>query len=139
MVGILKKLIYKYNLNKNVTFLGILDEKQMCNRLLNSHVFVSSSTIENESNSISEAKIMGVPVVASYVGGVPSRIQHSNDGFLYQHDAPYMLAHYVCEIFQNDEIAVKLSKNASVSAEKTNGIKINGDEMLSIYSKILNR
>jgi len=77
----IKELIEKYNLQKNVLFTGILDEKQMCKRYLKSHVFVSPSIVENESNSLSEAKILGVPSVDSYVGGVIDRIEHGKDGF----------------------------------------------------------
>ena len=42
--------------------------------------------------------------MASYVGGVTDKIEHGKDGFFYQHDAPYMLAHYVCEIFSSDDL-----------------------------------
>ncbi|MEI6520976.1 MAG: glycosyltransferase, partial [bacterium] len=90
----IKELIIKLKLQDKIIFTGLLDEQQMCERFLKSHVYVNPSTIENESNSISEAKLLGVPCVASYVGGVIDRIEHGIDGYLYQHDAPYMLAYY---------------------------------------------
>lgn len=133
-----KGLIKKYDLNNNIIFTGLLDEKLMCQRFINSHVFVSPSTVENESNSLSEAKLLGVPSVASYVGGVIDRIDHGFDGFLYQHDAPYMLAHYVCEIFANDQLALKLSANARQRALKTHDKVTNTNRLLQIYNEILN-
>ena len=132
----IKELIKRYNLGKNIVFTGILDEKQMCKRFLKSHVFVSPSIVENESNSLSEAKIMGVPCVASYVGGVTDRIEHGKDGFFYQYDAPYMLAHYVCEIFKNKDLAISFSKKAKINAQKTNNIKSNIQTLKNIYEKI---
>lgn len=134
----IKDLIKKYDLGNVVFFTGVLDEKQMCQRFINSHVFVSPSTVENESNSLSEAKLLGVPSVASYVGGVIDRIDHGFDGFLYQHDAPYMLAHYVCEIFANDQLALKLSANARQRALKTHDKVTNTNRLLQIYNEILN-
>jgi glycosyltransferase involved in cell wall biosynthesis len=132
-----EELIKRYNLSSCVKFTGILDEKQMCDRFLKSHVFVSPSCIENESNSLSEAKILGVPSVASYVGGVTDRIQHGIDGFLYQHDAPYMLAYYVGEIFANDELALRFSAKARERALKINDVTANLNALLGIYKQIL--
>jgi glycosyltransferase involved in cell wall biosynthesis len=133
----IKKMIMKLNLDNNVIFTGPLDEQKMCERFLKSHVFVSPSTIENESNSLSEAKILGVPSVGSYVGGVIDRINHKDDGFCYQHDAPYMLAHYICEIFGNDELALQFSNNAREHALKIHDRDENTKRLIEIYNEIL--
>lgn len=130
------ELIKKYKLENKITFLGNLDEKDMCNRFLNTHVFVSPSVIENESNSLSEAKILGVPSVASFVGGVTNRMNNGEDGFHYQHDAPYMLAHHVCEIFKDDNLAMKFSKNARKRAQITHNRINNLNIMIDIYRKV---
>lgn len=132
------KLIRKYKLENHIEFTGVLNEKEMCNRFLKTHVFISPSTIENESNSLSEAKILGVPSVASYVGGVTDRIKHNYDGLIYQHDAPYMLAHYVCEIFENEDLALNLSNNAKMSALSIHNEKENLEKIISIYQEIIN-
>jgi glycosyltransferase involved in cell wall biosynthesis len=133
----LKELIRKHKLGNKVHFLGMLSEIEMCQQYLSSHVFVSLSTIENESNSVSEAKILGVPVVASYVGGVTSRIQHDYNGFLYQHDIPQMLAHYICKIFKDDDLALKISSNAKEDAKKINDKTKNFNQLLKIYNNII--
>lgn len=135
----LRKLIKNYNLEKNIEFLGSLSEKQICNRFLNTHVYVSSSSIENESNSLSEAKILGVPCVASYVGGVTNRIDHGVDGFTYQHDAPYMLAYFIMKIFESSELALLFSKNAKENANVTNNIENNVDEIIKTYTNIVSK
>ena len=135
----IKELLREYNLEKKVIFTGLLDETQMCEQYLKSHMFVSCSTVENESNSLSEAKILGVPCVASYVGGVTDRILHGEDGFFYQHDAPYMLAHYVCEIFTNDELALQFSKKAREHAMKTHDREKNINRMIDIYKDIIGK
>ena len=126
-------------MEKNIEFLGSLSEKQICNRFLNTHVYVSSSSIENESNSLSEAKILGVPCVASYVGGVTNRIDHGVDGFTYQHDAPYMLAYFIMKIFESSELAELFSKNAKVNANVTNNIENNVDEIIKTYTNIVSK
>lgn len=133
----IRELIHDLNLESCIRFTGTLNEQEMAARMRSSHVFVSASTVENESNSLSEAKYLGVPCVASYVGGVIDRIKHGKDGFLYQHDAPYMLAHYVCQIFGCDELAVALSLHAIDSATVVNDRAKNLSELIAIYKTIL--
>lgn len=132
----LRKLIRHHNLSRHVHFLGMLDEKQMCERYLRSHVFVCPSSIENSPNSLAEAMILGVPCVASYVGGVPDMLSHGVEGYLYQADAPYMLAHYVCEIFSDTDLAISLSTNARRRALTRHDPQTNTRTLLEIYGKI---
>lgn len=115
----ISRLIEQYNLKNHIIFTGVLDEKQMCDRYLKSHVFVSPSTIENSPNSLGEAMLLGVPSVASAVGGVSDMLKHNEEGFMYQADAPYMMAYYVCKIFGNNDLALKFSNNAREHALKT--------------------
>ncbi len=133
----LGELIKKYSLQDKITFLGSLSEKEICDRFLKSHVFVSASSIENSPNSVGEAMILGVPTVSSHVGGVANMLAHDTDGFLYQHDAPYMLAHYVCEIFAKDDLAQAFSKKAHAHAKFTHDKKKNLTDIKSIYQEIL--
>lgn len=132
----IKDLIKKYDLGNVVFFTGVLDEKQMCQQYLRSHVFVCPSSIENSPNSLGEAMILGVPCVASDVGGVSDMIQHREEGYIYQADAPYMLAYYVGEIFKNDEIAVQISEKARKHALKTHDPNENLSRLLEIYKEI---
>lgn len=132
----IKELIKKYDLKEKVIFTGLLDEKEMCQRYLKSNVFVCPSTIENSPNSLGEAMILGVPCVASNVGGIPDMMKHKEQGFIYQTDAPYMLAYYVCEIFDNDKLALEFSKNARVLALKTHDVLCNLLNMKCIYREV---
>ena len=132
-------LIKQYRLEKYIKFTGSLNEKQMCERYLKSHAFVSASSIENSPNSVGEAMILGVPVVTSNVGGVKNLLTHEEEGFLYQFDAPYMLTYYVCKIFENDELALKLSKKASIRASKTHNKIKNINRILEIYHGIMQK
>jgi len=131
------KRIKALNLRENIVFLGLLDEKGMCERYLSSHVFVSPSSIENTSYSLLEAKYLGVPSIASYVGGVIDLIDHGKDGFYYQHDAPYMLASYILKIFNNDELALNLSENSRAKAIKKHDPSVSLQNLTGIYKRIL--
>lgn len=132
----IRQLIKEHKLEANVFFTGVLDERQMCQRYLKSHVFVCPSSIENSPNSLGEAMILGVPSIASYVGGIPDMLKDKDEGFLYQHDAPYMLAYYICEIFENKDLALKFSKNARERALKTHDRNENTRRLIEIYEEV---
>lgn len=133
----IKDFIENHKLRNKIIFTGVLDEKDMCQRYLKSHVFVCPSSIENSPNSLGEAMILGVPSIASDVGGVADLLMNKKEGFIYQMDAPYMLAHYICEIFENKELALELSNNARVRAMKTHNRSENTNKMIEIYETIV--
>lgn len=135
----LGKLIKKYKLTNNVSFLGILNEAQMKQRYLSSNVFVSCSSIENSPNSVGEAMLLGLPVVSSDVGGVKNMMIHNEDGVIYPFDEPYMISYYVKQIFSDLEKAEKFSKNARIHARATHNRQKNVSTVLSIYKEIANQ
>lgn len=133
----IRRLIIDWNLTENVEFTGPLSEEKMKQRYLKSNVFVSASSIENSSNSVAEAMLLGVPIVSSFVGGCTSLVEHGVNGLLYQADAPYMLAYYICEIFEDKDIASDISRKevekASVLYEK----ETIADNILQAYKEML--
>jgi glycosyltransferase involved in cell wall biosynthesis len=135
----IKKLISKFRIEDKVIFTGTMDERQMCKRYLNSNVFVCPSAIENSPNSLGEAMLLGLPCVASGVGGISDLLTHKEEGFIYQTDAPYMLAYYISEIFRNEDLALKFSLNARKRALKTYDPTVNTNRLLEIYEYILQK
>ena len=132
----ISKLIKKYQLQDHVFFLGSLDEKAMCEQFLKANVFVSCSSIENSSNSVGEAMLVGTPIVSSDVGGIHNLLQFQKEGFLYPFNEPYMCAYYINKIFSDDELAMRLSKNANLHACKTHDLVANKNELMKIYREI---
>jgi len=129
-------LVRKYNLSSNITFLGNLDEKKMCEEMLKSNVFVCPSSIENSPNSLGEAMLLGVPCVASYVGGIPDLLKDKEEGYIYPFNEPYMLAYYIEEIFSNEDKAMILSQNARKRAVYTHSKQKNIENILKTYESI---
>ena len=130
------KLIEKYNLQEHVTFLGALQEEEMCRQFLSANVFVSPSAIENSPNSVGEAMLLGVPVVSSDVGGVKNLMTHNIDGYIYPFEDIYQLAEYIKRIFENDEIACSLSKSARATAKRTHSKYDNCKQLERIYGLV---
>ncbi len=130
-------LIRKNNLEENIIWLGKLNAQEMVKQYLNANVFVCASSIENSSNSICEAMMLGVPVVAADVGGVKSLLVHEKEGLLYQSDAYYMLADAVCQIFENNEQAVQMGNNARIRALERHDRESIIDKLISVYNNLI--
>ena len=59
---------------------------------------------------------MGLPVVASRVGGTDSMVEHGKTGFLYPVTDPYMAAYYIGKMIEDKEGNVKFGKEAREAA-----------------------
>lgn len=132
----IKKIVKENDLMNNIIFTGLLSEKEMCSKYLNSHVFVCPSSIENSPNSLGEAQLLGVPVVSSFVGGTPDMVKNLETGMLYRFEEIEMLAKLVCEIFKSDDLARSISKNERIEANKRHSVEQNTKKLYSIYEKL---
>ena len=134
----IKKLIKKYNLEENIIFTGMLNAQGMVNKLLESNLFVQTSAIENSPNSLGEAMMIGVPCIASYVGGTCNMLEHEKEGLLYTYTEPAILAQYIKKIFEDDNLCMKFSNNAINKAMNTHDKERITQETIDMYLDILN-
>lgn len=132
----LSTLARKYALEDKIHFMGGLNAQQMKAAYLNANVFVLPSTIENSPNSLGEAMLLGVPSVASDVGGVTNLMTHGQEGYVYPSTAPYMLAYYIQKIFAMKDRAETIGAQARLHARKTHDPASNMEALLGIYREI---
>ena len=132
----LQHLIKKYDLSSHIHYAGLLNAEEMKKQFLAAEVFVSPSVIENSPNSVGEAMLLGMPIVSSNVGGVSDMLVHNEEGYLYQADAPYLLAYYIAEFFENQERENEFGENARNHAVKTHNKEENIQKLLQIYESI---
>jgi len=132
----ISSLITDLALEDRVEFTGPLSGESMVAEYLSAHLFVCPSSIENSPNSIAEAQILGVPTIASYVGGVPDMICHGETGLLYRFEEVHMLAENIRRVFTDNQLAQHLSVQGIVAAEKRHDRRVNRDEMIAIYGRV---
>ncbi len=130
------RLIKRYHLKDNVVYMGALDERQIKSAYLNANVFVLPSAIENSSNSLGEAMMLGMPCIASRVGGIPDMIVDREEGILYDFGDAERLADEIVKMFQRKESAEEFGRLAKKHAQKTHSKHDNAETLLSIYNLI---
>ncbi|MCE5188031.1 MAG: glycosyltransferase [Eubacteriales bacterium] len=132
----LERILSAWGLDANVEFLGSLSAEQMKRQYLRAHVALNPSSVENSSNAICEAMLLGLPVVASYVGGTPDLISDGVSGLLYPFDAPYLLSDAVRQVFSSDELAARLSSQGRYAAAARHDRGKNLSMLLGIYRSL---
>ena len=130
MTGILAK-------DCNIIFHGRIDAELLSDLLCESDMYVHVSHIENSPNSVCEAMILGMPVIASYAGGTASLLRHEEDGILYQDGDPYVLAGAIIEMQQNPATAYKYAQTAREHALDRHDKKQIVKEIIGRYGDII--
>lgn len=133
----IKNKIKKNDLVNNVTFTGPLDQIGMAKEYLNCNIFICPSYIENSPNSLGEAQLLGVPCIASYVGGIPDMVTHGQTGLMYRFEEVEMLAQHIMRVFEDDNLARHLGTQAEKVAKKRHNREINCQTNINIYETIL--
>ena len=135
----LEKLIKDLGVQDHIVFTGPLQAEQVAEKLSKVHAYVLCSAIENSPNTLGEAMCIGTPCVAAYVGGVSDMAVDGEDALFYRNDDPALLAWNIKRIFDNDELALKLSENGKKHARVTHDADTNSKALYDIYKSILER
>lgn len=122
--------------NLNVNLKGVATAEQLRDALVNSTLYFHSSYIENSPNSVGEAQLIGVPVVASRVGGTDSMVEHGKTGFLYPVTDPYMAAYYIKRLIEKQEENISMGKVAREVALVRHDKQAIVENLLKIYDEI---
>lgn len=135
----LRKLIKKNNLSGHIEVLGMLPEEEMKENYLKSSVYVLPSYIENSPNTLAEAMLLGMPVVASMAGGIPDMIS-KEEGWTVPRGDARAIFEAVDEIWTKMEtepsyIFDKCQK-ARVRAHKAHDSETNYMRLMEIYAGI---
>lgn len=124
-------------LGRTATELGALNAEQMATELAKSHVFVSPSFIDNSPNAVCEAQLLGMPVISSYTGGVPSLIEDERTGLFFPNGDVPMLAAKLRGIFEDDELAMRLGAQAHEVASLRHDPDLIINEILAVYKDVM--
>lgn len=132
----LRKLVKKLGVQEHVNFLGALSEKEMKQAFLDANVYVMPSAIENSPNSLCEAQILGVPVIASYCGGTPSLLSDGETGYFYRYEEYIMLAKLIIYMFKTTDFSSLSQKERNIALFRHDRER-NAKALVSIYRNII--
>jgi len=139
VVAFLKRKAKEHNVAGSVVWLGRINPEQLCQELLRASLFVYPSHIDNSPNSLVEAMLVGVPCIASYVGGIPSLIQDDIDGWLFPDNDACALAAKILQALQDNASRVSVGNNARKLSLLRNAPEDIAGKMKNIYQSVMTR
>ena len=133
----IERLIKGLDIEGNMVWLGYLPQDNLAEKLSRIHVFALASALENHSSSLKEAMMVGVPSVASDVGGIPEYIDNGRNGLLYRYEEYELLASHIESIFESDSLATQIGQAGREDMMKLHASTDIYSTICSIYKKIL--
>lgn len=100
------------SLKEHITWLGAVSQEEVKRTLSRAHVVVGTSRLESFGRVYIEAAMLGKPVVATRVGGVPDVVLHGETGLLFERGDARGIASGITRLLQNPSEAQELGARA---------------------------
>lgn len=123
----------------NVSLCGVATAEQLRDAMLHATVYLQPSYVENSPNSVAEAQMLGLPAVATNVGGTASMVEDGVTGILFPCTDPYMgasaLMRLICDVELNVSMGESGKQSASIRHNKEQIVK----SLLQLYTEIASK
>lgn len=115
---------------------GMLSARELAQLFSESLCLVHPSYVDNSPNSVCEAQVAGLPVIASEVGGVSSLIENEVTGLLCTL-APVSIARQVLRLHDDPALRQRLATQAAAVARERHDPAVVVARTLAIYEEVL--
>lgn len=126
----------KYEEN-NVKIAGFLNQEQLQQLLLSTDLYVHTAYIDNSPNAVCEAQYLGLPIVATYVGGIPSLIENGKEGVLIPANDPFTLAGKIIELSSDVDTCISMGQASHERAVARHNPDMIYHDLLTCYNEII--
>ena len=103
----------------SIKFPGFLSMEAKFREGIAADIYLNTNRIDNMPVSVIEAAAMGIPVVATKVGGVPFLLDHEETGLLVPDDDADATAGAILRLLDDSDLAERLSVNGRNLAERS--------------------
>jgi len=120
-----------------IVYLGRLEPIKIKKVLLSSDIYVHPSYAENSPNSICEAQLLGIPVIATFCGGVNTLLNGGEAGILVPINDPYAMASNIIQLKNNLKLQLELSRKEIKISHNRHQPDYIYHQLLTIYQQII--
>ena len=129
-------LAAEMNLSDSIRFVGFLDHDGKLAEFSESDIYLNTNRIDNMPVSVIEARALGLPVVATDVGGLRYMINHGEDGFLVPDNDDDEMVAAIRGLIEDPHLANRVSRSGRELAELSDWRRVRAQwiALLSIVS-----
>ena len=122
-----------------IKVMGYTNADELKNILLSSDIYIHTAYIDNSPNSICEAQYLGLPLIATYVGGVPSIVENGKEGLLVPANAPFTLASEIIKLSKDIERQKMYSEATRKKARERHKPETILNDLINCYKTLLTK
>lgn len=115
----IKNSAREMGLQDSVRFPGFLDEDSKIKEFTEADIYLNTNRIDNMPVTVIEACAMGLPVVATNVGGISHLLTNKETGLLVCDGAANEMANAIKTLLNNPHLTERLSRNGRLLAENS--------------------
>ena len=132
-----ESIIEQYTLPHQVYYTGIIDIARVLSyySIFTMHILASAG--EGLPQVLLESMALGIPSIATNVGGIPELIQHQHNGLLYNNGDIKMLARLIESLIDDANLIEKLQNNARKTALENFSIEKTIDQYETFFAALL--
>lgn len=131
----LEKQSERLGIKNNTIFTGYMNNPYSVVSFLD--IFVLPSLKEGLSLAVMEAMALGVPVVASKVGGIVELIEDGTDGLLIKPGSPTIMAKAILKLIEDKKLMDELGYNAAKKALQEFPANLMASKIEEIYQRLI--
>jgi glycosyltransferase involved in cell wall biosynthesis len=131
----LERIVKELNISDSVEFLGLRTD--IVDLLQGSWGFVLPSRGEGMPNALLEAMACGLPCVATRVSGSEDIISDGINGLLVESEQPAQMAHALCSLIENTELAQRLGREGRATVEREYQLVHIVEQCVKLYRQLL--
>ena len=122
---------------RGIRLVGRQAADEVARRLLENDLYVHPSWIDNSPNGVAEAMAIGMPIVSTNVGGIPSLVGDAQQGLLVPPGDPWAMAGAIRRLADDPELADRLAAGARETAARRHDPASVAETLVGIYRQIL--
>ncbi len=131
----LRRLAADLAVSERIAFMGPLSHGDTLSAMKAADLFVLNSTVENFPHVILEAMMIGLPVLATRVGGIPEIVTSEHNGLLVDPNDADLLAEGITRLMRDGNLREKLVANGRETAGRFSWRRL-GDRMADILTAV---
>lgn len=134
--GELRNEVFKYKKKLPIKFLSAVSHSDIPKYLNQTSILVNSSRFEGSSTTLLEAASVGIPIVASNVGGNSEIVNHDKNGYLFDNEDIETAVSSILKIYENNSFK-KFGTTSRKIITKNYSWELITNQIIKVYNSLI--